>query len=139
MISKSLQSVLLVIEDDELMQDLIRTSLAHLGVDIISAYNGEDGYYKYRQLRESGQRPAMVIIDIHMPLMDGIETTKRIMEYDPSANIIGFTAFYGTERTKQLKAAGAKKVIPRSIGFKVFRNMVHDALLETGVAASALH
>lgn len=130
---------MLVIEDDELMQDLIKSYLAHLGVEIVSAYNGEDGYHKYRHLLENGQRPAMVIIDIHMPLMDGIEATKRIIGVDPSANIIGFTAFYGTERTKQLKAAGAKKVIPRSIGFKVFRSMIKDTLLETGIAGPLLH
>lgn len=129
MLSNSLQKVVLIVEDDELMQDLIQNYLNSLDVEIVSAYNGEEGYRKYRELLENKKRPNVVIIDINMPVVDGIEATRRIIELDPSATIYGFTAFYGTDKTRELREAGAKKIFPRSIGFKAFRNIIENSLV----------
>ncbi len=130
MLSKTLRRLALVVEDDELIQDLIKRYLSSLGVEIIPAYNGIEAVKKYEELMRIGRKPDIVIMDIGLPFKNGIEATREIMSIDPDANIYGFTAFYGTERAKRLREAGAKKVIPRSVGFETFANIIREALME---------
>jgi DNA-binding NarL/FixJ family response regulator len=129
MLSKlSNRKLILVIEDDELIQDLIKRYLASLNVEIVSAYDGEEGIEKYEYLIEKGKKPDIVIVDIGLPFKNGIEATKEILKIDPSAKIYGFTAFYGTEKAKKLIEAGAKKIISRSVGFETFRSIIEEDL-----------
>jgi len=114
-----MNDVLLIVEDEKDMQDLMKRYIkkAGLEIDIYSAYSGEEGIEKYRELMESGKKPDLVIMDLKMPGMDGVEATKRIMKLDKNANIYGFTAFFDTEWSDRLLKAGAKKIIPRYLGF----------------------
>jgi CheY-like chemotaxis protein len=59
-------STLLVVDDDPVMHDLIGRFLAHEPVTMESAYNGEEGLRKVRDLR-----PSAVTLDVIMPGMDG--------------------------------------------------------------------
>ncbi|MBC7081456.1 MAG: response regulator [Thermoplasmatales archaeon] len=129
MLSKlSNRKLMLVIEDDELIQDLIKRYLANSNVEIVPAYDGNEGVEKYKYLIERGKRPDIVVVDIGLPFKNGIEATKEILSIDPSAKIYGFTAFYGTEKAKKLLEAGAKKIISRSLGFETFRNIIEEEL-----------
>ena len=122
--------VVLVVEDDDLIRDLIYRWLSTIDVEIHFASNGAEGVIKYEELMKKGKVPDIVVMDIGLPIMDGIQATKEIMKLDPYAKIYGFTAFYGTRKAKQLIEAGAKKVIPRSVGFEMFTHIIRDALLE---------
>ncbi len=117
---------MLVIEDDELIQDLIKRYLANSNIELVSAYDGNEGVEKYKYLVEKGKRPDIVVVDIGLPFKNGIEATKEILSIDPSAKIYGFTAFYGTEKAKKLLEAGAKKIISRSLGFEMFRKIIEE-------------
>lgn len=120
--------IILVVEDDEFIQDLIARYLSSLGVEIHFASDGIEGVRKYEELMESGKRPDIVIMDIGLPFKDGIEVTREIMKIDRDAVIYGFTAFYGTEKAEALLNEGAKAVIPRSVGFEKFREIIREAL-----------
>ena len=122
--------IILVVEDDKLIQDLIEKWLSTLGVELHFASNGLEGVRKYEELIRAGRRPDLVVMDIGLPIMDGVEATKEIMKTDPDARIYGFTAFYGTHKAEQLLNAGAIDVIPRSVGFEIFTRIIRDALME---------
>jgi len=53
-----------------------------------------------------------VLMDVMMPVMDGVEATKEIKKIDPQAKIIGLTA-YAKKRGKELLEAGAVEVIEK--------------------------
>ncbi|HDN95495.1 MAG: response regulator [Thermoplasmata archaeon] len=128
MLSKSL-GVVLVAEDDQFIQDLIRRHLSSIGIEVFFASDGIEAVKKYSVLMESGKRPDIVIMDIGLPFKDGIEATKEILQIDEDAIIFGFTAFYGTEKAKKLLDAGAKLIIPRSIGFEKFKEIIEEYLV----------
>ncbi len=135
MLSNKSRKVLLIVEDDEFIQDLIKRYLSSLNVELFSAYDGVQGVKKYEELMKIGKRPSLVIMDINLPFKDGIKATKEILSIDPDAIIYGFTAFYGTEKARELIDAGAKKVIPRTIGFEGFTSIIREALKEEIVAS----
>ena len=121
-------SVILVVEDEEPIQELIKEYLSPLNVEIYQALSGEEGVTLYRELLDKKRRPDVVVMDLKLPGIDGVETTRRIMDMDKKANIYGFTAYFGTEWSKELKDAGAKGVIARPVGFEGFRDIVKRIL-----------
>ncbi|MCD6482083.1 MAG: response regulator [Thermoplasmata archaeon] len=122
---------MLVVEDEEPIQELIKEYLAPLKIKIFQAFSGEEGVEKYRELLDKGKKPDLVIMDLKLPGMDGVEATKRILSMDPEAKVYGFTAYFGTEWAKELEKAGAKGVIARPVGFEGFRDIVKE-ILEKG-------
>ncbi len=98
-------SVVLVVEDEGPIQELIKEYLSPLDVEIYQAFSGEEGVTLYRELLDKKKRPDVVVMDLKLPGIDGVETTRRIMAMDPKANVYGFTAYFGTEWSKELKEA----------------------------------
>ena len=121
---------MLVVDDEEAIQELIQIYLSELDVKIYPALTGEEGLEKYKELMNEGNAPDLVIMNLKLPGMDGVETTKRIMKMDPSALVYGFTASFNTGWAEELKQAGAKDVIPRTVGFAAFRDIVKKILGE---------
>lgn len=119
---------ILVVEDEDPIQELIKEYLSPLKVEIYQAMSGEEGVTLYRELLDKGRRPDVVVMDLKLPGIDGVETTRRIIKLDPKANVYGFTAYFGTEWSKELKDAGAKGVIARPVGFEGFRDIVRRIL-----------
>jgi len=119
---------MLVVEDEEPIQELIKEYLSPLKIKIYQAFSGEEGVEKYRELMNKGKKPDLVIMDLKLPGMDGVEATKRILSMDPGATVYGFTAYFGTEWAKELEKAGAKGVIARPVGFEGFRDIVKEIL-----------
>lgn len=115
-----MKGVLLIVEDERDMQDLMKRYIKKAGLDIevYSAYNGREGANKYKELMEQGKKPDLVIMDLKLPVMDGVEATKKIKKIDRDAVIYGFTAFFKTDWAQKLVEAGAKKIIPRYMGFE---------------------
>ncbi len=74
----------LVVDDIGMMRSIIRHSLQGEGFEIIAeAPNGKQAVKLYSELR-----PQIVIMDITMPVMNGIEALKKIMALDPKAKVI---------------------------------------------------
>ena len=137
------EKVVLVVDDEPEIQELIKTYLPSVRFEVYSAYSGEEGIEKYEDLMERGKKPDLVIMDLNLSgskkiedivkqmkgeEMDGVKTTQKIINIDPDANIIGFTAFADLEWGQKLKEIGAKEVLSRSVGFEEFAKKVEEIL-----------
>lgn len=67
---------ILVVDDDQGLRELIRISLEHEGYDVIQATNGLECLSAVRE-----QQPDLVILDVMMPEMDGLEACARLREF----------------------------------------------------------
>jgi len=121
--STSKKRVILLIEDDPVIQELLDMYFTPLNVEIHRAHSGIEGVQVYRRLHEQGKRPDIVIMDVKLPAMNGIEATRQIKNIDSTAVIYGFTAF-ASAKGEELRRAGAQKVIPRTFGFPGLRDIV---------------
>lgn len=129
-----MKRVILVVDDEESIQELIAIHLSSLDVEIYPAYNGEDGVKLYAELYAKGKKPDVVIMDLKLPGINGIEATRRIKRIDPEALIYGFTAFTNSW-AKEMINAGVKKIIPRSMGFSGLREILRSSLDEKEILA----
>src|SRR5690242_4717880 len=83
---------LLAIDDDPQCLELVSEALEGNTLHILQANDPERGLELMRR-----ERPQIVLSDIIMPKMNGMELLGRILEIDPDTNVILMTAHYSTE------------------------------------------
>lgn len=77
---------ILVIDDEQPTLNMFRLLLSAYGYEAITAQNGAEGVEAFER-----ERPGIVLTDIKMPVMDGIEVLRRIKELDPHAEVVVIT------------------------------------------------
>ena len=88
-------------------------------------------------------KPDVILLDLEMPELDGVEATRRMRDTNPDVRVIVFTAFDTDERILNAVRAGARgyllKGVPREEIFQAIR-VVHagDSLLQPIVASKLL-
>lgn len=70
---------------------------------VAEAANGEEALERYRE-----HRPDVVLMDLRMPVMDGLSATRAILREYPDARIVALTTFEGDEDIHRALAAGAR-------------------------------
>lgn len=76
----------LVIDDEQPTLRMFTLLLSAYGYEILTAENGQDGLATFKK-----ERPSLILTDIKMPIMDGIEVLKEIKKIDPHAEVIVIT------------------------------------------------
>ena len=109
---------ILTVDDHPLMRAGVASFLAtEPGLQVVAeAANGEEALEKYRELR-----PDLVLMDLSMPVMDGLEATQAILEEFPDARIIVLTTYAGDEDVHRALDAGA-------VGYVLKDMLVADVL-----------
>jgi two-component system chemotaxis response regulator CheY len=93
----------LVVDDSKIMRSLIKATLVKLGHEVVGeAANGLEAYDMYFNLA-----PDIVTLDMSMPIMNGMDTLKKIKEKDEKAKIIMLTANVQGDKLKKIIDAGA--------------------------------
>jgi two-component system chemotaxis response regulator CheY len=101
------QDVLLV-DDSEFMRNLLREILAGEFDIVAEAENGVEAVEKYK-----AHSPDLVMMDIVMPIRDGIEATADIKDLDAGAHVIMCTSIGQEEKMKKAVRAGADGYITK--------------------------
>ena len=97
----------LICDDAMFMRMLMRTILSDLGItEIIEAENGKEAVDLYYE-----NNPDMVFMDIAMPVFDGIEALKRIIDYDRDAKVVMCSAIGQQSVVYKAIESGAKDFI----------------------------
>lgn len=108
---------ILIIEDNESNIYLISFILKQRGYDIVEARSGEEGI-----ALACNTRPDLIIMDIQLPGLDGLATTKRIRESegDGKVPIIALTSFAMMGDREKALAAGCTGYIEKPINPDTF-------------------
>jgi len=83
----------LVCEDNRMNQQVICEHLARVGLTALVAENGKEGVEMVQSRARNGDTPfGLIFMDIHMPVMDGLEATAHILALDAQTPIVAMTA-----------------------------------------------
>jgi two-component system cell cycle response regulator DivK len=117
--------LILIVEDNEKNRKLVRDVLQHTGYKTLEAETGEDGV---RLAQES--RPALVLMDIQLPGMNGIEALGRLRADAKTKKIpvIAVTASAMTHDRAKIMSAGFDGYQSKPINVKEFLVAVREML-----------
>lgn len=116
--------VILLVEDDKISQLAVKTWLMGKGHDVIVTENGKEAV-DYLQ----NNKVDVILMDVHMPEMDGIQATKIIKEKGLSqAPIIGMTASVMNDERVTYIAAGMDVLVEKPVSFESLIAIIKDKL-----------
>lgn len=92
---------IIVVEDEAAIRRLVSRILTRGGHEVREAENGRDGVALHR-----ADAADLVITDVFMPEQDGIETIRKIREFDPSTPIVAMSGGGSRSSTDTLDDAG---------------------------------
>jgi len=89
----SFKGEVLLCEDNDMNQQVICEHLTKVGLKTAIADNGKIGYEMVRDRKEKSEKQFdLIFMDMHMPVMDGLEAAKKIKELDAGIPIVAITA-----------------------------------------------
>ena len=92
---------ILVVEDDNTIRELVEMILLHAGYQVATARDGREGLELLRR-----SRPDLVLLDIAMPGIDGLEVLKRIRQRGYSMAVLMMTANSSAQVVRDVMALG---------------------------------
>jgi len=125
---------ILVVEDHPINQKLIATLLARMGCEVVLAENGQIALEQVQSARFDA-----VLMDVNMPVMDGLTATRRIRALagpERLLPIVVVTADVMNDAQGNAQAAGASDFMSKPVHFDQLREKLHDLLGTASPAAT---
>jgi len=116
---------ILYIEDEETTQELIKEILEIECREVFVASDGQEGLALYKE-----KQPDIVLSDIAMPNMDGLEMSEAIKKINPAQPIALFTAFSQSSYIKKAAEIGIATYILKPLDEEQFFNSLNYMALE---------
>jgi DNA-binding NtrC family response regulator len=110
---------LVVIDDDPKNLKLVNFILANAGLEIHTASDPQAGMELIRRLR-----PQIVLTDLVMPGVQGMELLQKIVEFDPGIDVILMTGYYSTESAVEAIQKGAADYFPKPFSPEKLRQRI---------------
>ena len=123
-------TVLYVEDDNKLLREVLEESkfdITNIFSKVISAKNGQEGYDKFCQYKDE---IGMIITDIQMPLLNGIEMVRLIKKIDNEIPVILTSKFSDPEYVEQSINLGIDAYVTKPIDTDKLHNAIHKAILK---------
>ena len=117
---------ILVVDDEEIIRIVMKRVLADDGYTVLEAANGQEAFEIYNH-----NRPALVTLDLLMPVMDGFQFLRKIGEQGArDCPVIVITGHGHKEEEQQSMELGARAFLKKPFSVGEFRKIVRGILLD---------
>ena len=120
-----MNQTILVVDDSAMIRHIVAQILSESGYTVLTARNGQEGYELTKR-----HNPHLVIMDVEMPVMDGIQATALIKS-EPQTNhipVMIFTSLGGENDLKRAREAGCQGFLNKPISREVIQAEVKKIL-----------
>jgi CheY-like chemotaxis protein len=114
---------ILVVDDELMMRESLKLILSKY--EVIDACDGVEAVNICKHIK-----PDIILMDVMMPRMNGIEATKKILKMHPDIKIIAVTA-YATSKGKEMLEAGAVTILEKPFRRQKLEELI-ESLIEDG-------
>ena len=101
---------ILVVDDEDYIRNLVLATLNRDGRHIVLAVGGKDAITAFRR-----ERPAITILDLDMPDIDGLTVLRQIREIRPDAIVFIFTGLDNPEAEREARRLGVTEFIKKGL------------------------
>ena len=122
---------ILLVDDEDMVRSTGKRLLEKLGYSVLLAANGQQALDMYLERKAE---VSLVILDLVMPLMDGVETFYKLRHMDPGVKILVSSGYSEQDKDYGLLAAEASGFVQKPFDLQGISEMVASALKSTGRA-----
>lgn len=120
----------LVVDDDPEFRETLSAFLSVEGFNVAGAGNGLEALLYVKR-----QRPTVVLLDLMMPRLGGLDALKRIREFDPRIDVVILTAQDDDELRQQARSLGAIAFLTKPLDFEQLRAAIGPGQARVELAA----
>jgi DNA-binding response OmpR family regulator len=117
---------ILVVDDERVFCELLKTLLKSHGHEILTAYGGREALDVFKQ-----HRPQFTLLDLRMPEMDGLEALKQLRAIDPKATVMILTAWGTDEMEQQARKLGAVDFLSKGLSLDTILTSLERVLKQS--------
>jgi two-component system cell cycle response regulator DivK len=127
-------AVLLLVDDDEMSRELIKSGLKRLGHIVITAINAQEGIEAAR-----GESPDLILMDMCMPEMDGFQAVRTLRADRTVAHIpiVALTALNTSFDVERAIDAGCDSFQIKPLNLPSLHNKIRRLVFESSASTSA--
>ena len=123
-----MKKTILLVDDEKDIREVLSISLADIGYEVYTAENGEKALRVFQKFK-----PAIVLIDIKIPGMDGIETLEKMKKLFPLTEVVMLTGHATVESAIEGIKKGAYDYLMKPCDIDQLMQKVEEATQKKGV------
>jgi two-component system response regulator (stage 0 sporulation protein F) len=120
-----MQGNILIVDDQKGVRRLLEELFKKEGWSVTVAVDGQDAVDRVQEAL-----PDIILMDVKMPVMNGLEAAQIILKQHEGLPIVMMTAYGEIEVVKKALDAGVKKCITKPFDIMVLRDMINNLLKE---------
>jgi DNA-binding NarL/FixJ family response regulator len=126
---------ILIVDDHAIVRRMLKVLVeTHAGWEVCAeAENGQDALAKIAQ-----QKPDLVIMDMAMPVKDGLTASREISAAMPDVPILMHTLHYSPELELEAKKSGVRKVVPKAESGDGLLHAIAELLEQSSMPGNAI-
>jgi CheY-like chemotaxis protein len=129
-LEESLMPTILLVDNDRNTLTLYRRELTDEGYEVATAVDGREALERFK-----ADRPDLVVLDVRMPEMDGLEVLARMLSIDRHVPVILFSAYSFYQ--DNFLSWSADAFISKSSDLSTLKSAIRESLLRRGPAMAA--
>ena len=118
-----MNKTILIVDDEKDFCTILSDSLSQDRYRVVTAFNGKMGL----QLVEK-EKPDLILLDIKMPGMDGLEVLRKIKKMKKEIVVIMFTGYGTLETAREAMKLGAYDYVTKPVDFLLLKSLVKEVL-----------
>ncbi len=113
----------LAVDDEEHITEVIKLHLENRGYEVFTANSGEEGIEVFQ-----AKKPQVIVLDIMMPGMNGLDVLKKVAQLDPAVDVIMLTALDDTMLALEAIRLGAYGYVTKPINMGRLEELIAEKI-----------
>jgi two-component system NtrC family response regulator len=126
-----MNKTILIVDDEKDFCTILSDSLSQDKYRVVTAFNGKTGLELAKK-----ERPDLMLLDIKMPGMDGIEVLRKIKKMKKEIVVIMFTGYGTLETAREAMKLGAYDYVTKPVDLFLLKSLVEEVLEGAGKSAT---
>jgi len=118
-----MNKTILIVDDEKDLCTILSDSLSRDRYRVVTAFNGKMGLQLVKK-----EKPDLILLDIKMPGMDGIEVLRKIKKMKKEIVVIMFTGYGTLETAREAMKLGAYDYVTKPVDLFLLKSLVEEVL-----------